>query len=140
MTKQNSNKKYWRHSYSNHNDDDWWHQGVFGYGGYTLEINPETKIISIAVCSPKDRFSRKKGRETAALRYHHGVSDVVYDGVTWTILSAPVQVSDRFYIPLRERLGRLAIEEAIEIIYDEYGVCPVMVLPVETPKPKKADK
>lgn len=134
MTKRRTTDKYWYHSYQGHNAHHWW----FCYGsnphcgGYTLEINPEVKVVSIAICTDEDRFSRKEGRLVAAERYMTAVKALHYDGETWYILTPELFEGDDF----TEFLRREALTQALELITLEHDAKNTTIMTVKIPKKK----
>lgn len=95
-----------RHHYDMYN-------GISGYystwpGEYTIFIDRERKIVGISICSEKDQFSKKIGREKAMKRSFEIQGDP--EGKIWAIV-APDGKGKKLNKPRTH-----AIKEAIEMI------------------------
>jgi hypothetical protein len=137
MSKRRTTDKYWYHSYSKHNDKSIWYlyHCKPNYGGYTLEINPEVKVVSIAICTDNDRFSRKEGRLVARERYETAVGALHYDGDTWYILTPELFEGKEFTATVRIK----ALMQALELITVEHGGKDTTIMTVKIPKPPDED-
>jgi hypothetical protein len=83
------------------------HYDRYGWGflgGYTLAIDPERKTAGIALCSHKDQFNKKAGRELAASRancqYHKRSADLF-------VISMPIAKSLKSVVELKAAMEHM---------------------------------
>jgi hypothetical protein len=111
---------YWYHSFDGHNDEQWYYiydrNRKSGYGGFTIAFDPELKVATIAVCSDKDRFSRRVGRDAAQRRYRIMTGYIPYNGSTWFILAPDASRVNK----MTKKFVLTGILEAVEQLCKEH--------------------